>query len=194
MKMLAVVAAAASCLLLLVGPASADVGVERADRHSGQPGEEVHLTLACGFCFPPCVGPKGERRPEGFAKGPCMLGTHRPPPASFGVSLLPRERAERLLDRLIACGADPGTCPAPTGAPRRGAFRYLGEALPPPGGNNPEHGDPPRYLLDFEIPRLAAGRYTYVIWCDACAAGPGGSLVIDPASPRWRLDIAAPGG
>lgn len=189
MRMLAIVVGAAVCLLLALGSAAADVGVEKVDRHSGRPGEEVKLTLACGFCFPPCVGPKGERRPQGFEKGPCMLGTDgKTPPPSFGVSLVSRQRAERLVDRLIACGRDPDTCPTTKRPPRGHGYRYLGEAVPPPGGNNPEHGDPPRYLLDFTIPRLAPGRYTYVIWCDACVDGPRGSLVVDPMSPLWGLE------
>ncbi|HEY1854203.1 MAG TPA: hypothetical protein VGG40_06395 [Solirubrobacterales bacterium] len=181
----AVIAAAA--LALRTGTAHADVGVERASRHAGRPGAEVKLTLACGFCFPPCVGPKGERHPEGFERGPCMLGTHRPPPSSFGVSLVSKRRAERL----VACERENGACPAPVGPPRGHGYRYLGWALPPPGGNNPETGDPPRYLLGFRIPPLPAGEYSYVVWCDSCLGGRAGSLVADPASPRWRLAIGA---
>ena len=193
MRVLAAVAGAAVCLLLVVDSAAAAVGVEKVDRHSGRPGDEVKLTLACGFCFPPCVGPKGERRPEGFEKGPCMPGTDgKAPPASFAVSLVSRQRAERLVDRLIACGPHPGSCPTTRRPPQGHGYRYLGEALPPPGGNNPEHGDPPRYLLDFEIPRIAPGEYTYVVWCDACVDGPGGSLVADPMSPLWRLERLGP--
>jgi hypothetical protein len=187
MRTIAAVATVAACLgLLLASPAAADVGVEKVDRHAGRPGEEVRLTIGCGFCFPPCKGPRGERHPEGFEKGPCMLGYQDGPPASFGVSLVSQARAERLL----ACSISGRTCPTPTRAPRRNGYRYLGEALPPPGGNNPEHGDPPRYLLSFEIPRLAPGRYSYVVWCDACVDGRGGSLVVDPASPLWRLGVS----
>ena len=114
-----------------------------------------------------------------------MLGTDgQAPPASFGVSLVSRQRAERLL----ACNIGQGSCPTPERPPRGHGYRYLGEALPPPGGNNPEHGDPPRYRLSFEIPRLAPGQYSYVIWCDACVEGRGGSLVVNPRSPLWRLE------
>lgn len=63
-----------------------------------------------------------------------MVGTHKEPPASFGVSLLPRERAERL----VACHVAGDGRPTPTRAPRRGPYRYLGEAVPPPGGNSPD--------------------------------------------------------
>jgi hypothetical protein len=175
--------------LLVVGGDSAagDVGVEKASRHAGRAGQEVRLTLGCGFCFPPCKGPKGQRHPEGFEKGPCMLGTHTEPPASFGISLLPKERAEALL----RCQMRKRSCPSPTRPPRRGHYRFLGEAVPPPGGNNPEHGDPPRYLLSFQIPRLPAGEYSYVIWCDVCLGGKAGWLITDPASPLWRLEISA---
>jgi hypothetical protein len=192
MRMLAAVAGATACLLLLASSAAADVGIEKVDRHAGRQGEEVNLTVGCGFCYPPCKGPKGERHPEGFEKGPCMLGTDgAPPPASFGVSLVSRSRAERLLERTIDCSPHPSRCPSTLRPPRGHGYRYLGEALPPAGGNNPEHGDPPRYLLGFEIPRLAPGQYSYVIWCDACADGRAGSLVVNPRSPLWRLAVAS---
>lgn len=187
MKKIAAAGVAAICLLL-ASSAVADVGVEKVDRRAGPPGAQVQLTLGCGFCFPPCKGPKGERHPEGFEHGPCMLGYRDGPPASFGVSLLPLERAERL----VACQIAGGPCPTPTRPPRRGPYRYLGEAVPPPGGNNPEHGDPPRYLLDFKIPALAAGKYVYVIWCDACRDGRAGSLVVNPGAPTDRLAVLAP--
>lgn len=189
MRIIAAVFAAATGLLLLASSAVADVGIEKVDRRAGRPGAAVHLTLACGFCYPPCVGPKGERHPQGFDKGVCMLGTDgKAPPASFGVSLVSKRRAERLL----ICASTRRDCPTPARAPRRHGYHYLGEAVPPPGGNNPEHGDPPRYLLDFEIPRLAPGKYSYVIWCDVCIDGRGGSLVVNPHSPEWLLERLGP--
>lgn|GEM_PF-2930253 len=159
-------------------------------RHGGAPGSPVTVTLACDFCFPPCVGPKGERHPQGFAHGPCMLGTKEDPPAWFGVSLLPRFRTLALA----ACrgGAHgPAVCPPRTtlGPPHRAPFAFLGRAVPPPGGNDPGSGKPPRYRLGFEIPDLRPGLYTFVIWCDACLAGRKGSLISGGASPRWRLTI-----
>ena len=182
--MIAAAIAAVASLMLLSSSASAAVGVEKASRHAGRPGDQVRLTLGCGFCFPPCKGPKGDRHPEGFEKGPCMLGTDGPPPASFGVSLLRQDRVEGLF----GCMSRKGGCATPR-APRRHGYRFLGEALPPPGGNNPEHGDPPRYLMRFEIPRLPAGEYGYVIWCDVCLDGRAGSLIANPASPLWRLEV-----
>ncbi|HVY95485.1 MAG TPA: hypothetical protein VHA54_00865 [Solirubrobacterales bacterium] len=170
---------------LAASTAAAAVGVEGASRRGGSPGEEVRLTLGCGFCFPPCVGPKGERHPEGFDHGPCMLGTHRPPPRSFGVSLVPLAKAPRPHP----CGPNALCEPVYPGPPRRQPFTYLGLAVPPPGGNNPEHGDPPRYRLSFAIPDLPPGPYAYAIWCDSCQPGAGGSLISVPASRRWRLTV-----
>ncbi|MBS1879674.1 MAG: hypothetical protein JST31_09190 [Actinobacteria bacterium] len=191
----AAIIAATSAMVIVValtGTALADVGIERVSRHAGPAGEEVQLTLACGFCFPPCAGPKGERHPEGFEKGPCIPGTERRPPASFGVSLVSKRRAERLA----ACQLDGRSCPTPPRPPRGHGYRFLGAAVPPPGGNDPEHGDLPRYLLSFRIPPLAAGSYGYVIWCGACLRGRAGSLITYPASPLWQLRIrpAPPSG
>ncbi len=75
--LVAILAAAAVAALLAFAatPARADVGVERVSTHHAAPGATIDLTLGCGFCFPPCVGPKGERHPKGFDRGPCMLGT-----------------------------------------------------------------------------------------------------------------------
>jgi hypothetical protein len=157
---------ALAVLLMLAAPARADVGVERVSRHAGEPGASVTLTLGCGFCFPPCVGPKGERHPKGFDHGPCMLGTKRDPPASFGVYLVPRSRGQQ-----------------PT---------HLGLAVPPPGGNDPESGDPPRYLLHFAIPNLPPGLYTYEIWCGACVDGKRGTMIPAPSSRLWQLTVRPP--
>jgi hypothetical protein len=191
---LAIAAAMLAVILSLLAfgqsSAAADVGVEKASRHAGRPGEEVRLTLACGFCFPPCEGPKGERHPKGFEHGPCMLGTKDDPPASFGVSLVARDRAEGL----VACNVRGGPCPTPTAPPRRHGFRFLGEATPPPGGNDPEGGDPPRYLLSFAIPDLPPGEYSYVIWCDVCLDGRAGALIANPVARLWRLAVPAPPG
>lgn len=177
-------------LAALAGAARADVGVMSASQRTAAPGEEMRVTLGCGFCFPPCVGPKGEKHPEGFAHGGCMLGTHgAPPPRSFGVSLVVLEDRPRPH----RCGPDALCPPVRARPPRNGPYTYLGLATPPPGGNDPSHGAIPRYSLDFEVPRLAPGTYLYVIWCDACAEGRDGGLVVDPHSRRWRLHVA-PGG
>ena len=177
------------CALAASG-ASAAVGVEKVSRGGGEPGDEVTLTLACGFCFPPCKGPKGHRHPEGFDHGPCMLGTKgAEPPPSFGISLVPLSKAPQPYRCAPRALCSPGTL-AP---PNRSPYTYLGLAVPPPGGNNPEHGDPPRYLLNFTIPNLPAGAYAYVIWCDSCMEGKRGSLISSPTSRLWRLAVRGPG-
>jgi hypothetical protein len=170
---------------LAASSASAAVGVEKVSRHGAEPGDEVTLTLSCGFCFPPCKGPKGDRHPEGFDHGPCMLDTKAEPPPSFGISIVPLSKAPEPHECGTGAVCSPDT-PAP---PRRGPYVLLGLAVPPPGGNNPEHGDPPRYLLDFTVPDLRPGAYAYVIWCDACLKGGRGSLIASPASRLWRLTV-----
>jgi hypothetical protein len=185
-----VLAALITALLLLAASAAdANVGIQKTSRHAGTPGSRVTLTLACGFCFPPCVGPKGERHPKGAEHGPCMLGTKEDPPGWFGVSLVPISRAPQRH----SCGT--GVCvPELLGPPHRAPYTYLGRAVPPAGGNDPEGGGPPRYLLHFRIPHLRAGTYTYEIWCDACVAGRRGALIGAPRSRPWRLTVRPAGG
>ena len=188
-RLLVVAVLAGALLALAAASAQAAVGVEKVSRRGGKPGTPVTITLGCGFCFPPCVGPRGERRPKGFAHGPCMLGTKQDPPASFGISLVPRSRAPELIE----CGPNAFCSPSTLAPPRRTPFRFLGNAVPPPGGNNPESGEPPRYLLDFTIPDVRPGAYLYEIWCDVCAEGKRGSLISVPASRLWRLAVRPPG-
>ncbi len=188
-RSLIVAALAGALLALTAASAHAAVGVEKVSRRGGEPGKPVTLTLGCGFCFPPCVGPRGERRPKGFEHGPCMLGTKQDPPASFGISIVPRSRAPQLYQ----CGANALCSPSTVAPPRRAPFTFLGHAVPPAAGNNPESGDPPRYLLDFAIPDLRPGAYAYEIWCDVCAEGKRGALISAPESRLWRLTVRPPG-
>lgn len=184
-----VVAVLAGALVALAATsARAAVGVEKASHHGGAPGTPVTLTLGCGFCFPPCVGPKGERHPAGFERGPCILGPKADPPTSFGISLVPRSQAPEPF----RCGPNALCSPQTMAPPRRAPFTFLGRAVPPPGGNNPETGEPPRYLLEFAIPELSPGAYVYEIWCDACAEGRRGSLISAPDSRRWQLMVRPP--
>lgn len=178
-------AALVGALSLATTPADAAVGVEKVSRGGGEPGASVTLTLACGICYPRCVGPKGERHPEGFDDGPCMLGTKEDPPAAFGISLVPRSRAPQLGK----CGTGPVCTPSTVGPPRRAPYRFLGRAVPPPGGNDPGSGEPPRYLLQFEIPDLRPGSYLYEVWCGVCEKGARGSLISAPESPLWKLQV-----
>jgi hypothetical protein len=177
-----------SVALLAAASAIGAVGVEKTSRSAAAPGDRVTVTLACGFCFPPCKGPKGERHPEGFEHGPCMLDTKAEPPASFGVSLVPLAKAPEPKP----CGPCALCSPQAQAPPRRAPFSFLGLATPPPGGNNPEHGDPPRYPLDFEVPELRPGRYAYVVYCDVCLKGKGGSLIASPGTELWQLRVRQP--
>ena len=181
---LALLAAGLLVFIALLGaaPADADVGVEKTSRPAGVPGAKVDLTLACGFCFPPCTGPPGHREPS-----PCMLGTHHAqPPESFAISLVPIEKAPKPH----WCGPNALCSPTPRGAPRQAPYTYLGRATPPQAGDVPsEEKNIPRYLLDFDIPDLRPGIYAYVIFCDVCARGERGSLIASPSSRLWRLRV-----
>jgi hypothetical protein len=187
-EMKVVVTALTLVVVAFCGLARADVGVMSTSRQAGAPGDTVKVTLGCGFCFPPCEGPKGERHPAGFDHGPCMLGTHgTPPPESFGLSLVPLAKAPNPH----RCGPNALCPPRTLGPPSHGPYRYLGLATPPPGGNNPEHGAVPRYILEFDIPHLAPGSYSYVIWCDACQRGKAGSVIVNPQARAWHLKVRA---
>lgn len=161
-------------------PASAAVGVEKVSRLAGAPGDPVDLTLACGFCFPPCHGAPGHRNV------PCMLGTKAQPPKEFPISLVPIEKAPRVH----RCGPNAVCPPLPRGAPRRAPYTYLGRATPPADdGSSSKEDNVPRYLLGFDIPDLQPGTYTYVIFCDVCMRGKRGSLIANPRDRRWRLRV-----
>jgi hypothetical protein len=184
--------ALAAFLAVLLAPcvASADEGVTKVSRHVAEPGDRVTVTIGCA-CLPPCRrGPGGHVHPEGFKHGPCILGSKSKPPASFGVSLLSEKRA-RAAERCTR-----RSCPSPVAAlppdPYAAPYAFLGSALPPPGGNDPESGELPRYLLTFTVPDLRPGAYTFVIWCRACGNGRRGRLNVDPREPAWRLTVRAP--
>jgi hypothetical protein len=174
------VALLASASLLAAAPAPAAVGVEKASRTAGLPGAAVDLTLACGFCFPPCHGAPGHRNT------PCMLGTKAQPPESFPVSLVPIEKAPKPH----RCGPNALCSPQPSHVPGQPPFTFLGDATPPAEDDG---SNIPRYLLDFSIPMLPPGVYTYVIFCDVCARGKSGSLIANPRARSWRLRIRGSG-
>jgi hypothetical protein len=186
--LIALLALVTTLLAFIAAPARADVGVANASSHHGAPGATINLTLGCGFCFPPCVGPKGERHPKGFDHGPCMQGIKDDPPASFGVSLVRSKEAPQWR----TCGDGPVCTPTPLGPPDKAPFTFLGRAVPPPGGNDPAGGDPPRYLLRFTVPDLTPGTYTYEIWCGVCVEGKRGALIGAPSSRLWRLVVRLP--
>lgn len=181
--LLLAIALLVSIATLATTPASAEaaVGVERVSRHAGMPGEEVELTLGCGFCFPPCKGEPGHRN------GPCMLGTKgAQPPASFPISLVPIEEAPKPH----RCGPRALCSPHALGPPSRAPYTFLGEATPPAEGTEqPGARQVPRYTLDFEIPDLRPGVYAFVIFCDVCMEGKAGSLIASPGTRNWRLRV-----
>jgi hypothetical protein len=141
----------------------ADLGVEKVNRTSGKPGESVELTLGCGACF--------------AARGQA--------PASFPISLVPAGR----VPVPYRCGPRMLCPPRVRAVPRQAPFTYLGKALPTGRDGNPDKPYP-LYALDFTIPDLPAGLYTYVIYCDLCLDGKDAALIADPTvSPPWRLRI-----
>ena len=173
--------------LAVASAAPADVGVERVSRLAGAPGDAIELTIGCGFCYPPCEGPEGDR------SGVCMPGV-KPPPPSFPVSLVSLEK----VPKPYRCGPRRLCTPAAAAPPRQAPYTLLGWAKPaaPADGRWPlggfGHGtiEPPRYALDFQIPDLRPGVYSYVIYCATCQRGQGGSLIAFPER-RWRLRVLA---
>jgi hypothetical protein len=169
--LIALLALVTTLLALTADPARADVGVEKASSHHGAPGATINLTLACGSDH-----------------GPCMQGIKDDPPASFGVSLVRSKEAPQRR----TCGDGPACTPTPLGPPHKAPFTFLGRAVPPPGGNDPAGGDPPRYLLRFTVPDLTPGTYTYEIWCGVCVEGKRGALIGVPSARLWRLVVRPP--
>lgn len=162
-KTLSLVGLALALVLFASSSASADIGVEKVSRLNGAPGKEVRLTVACGACTHP-----------------------KRTPASFPVSLVPVSE----VPKPYRCGPRALCSPHVKAVPRRAPFTYLGKAQlstedPPHAGRS--------YVLEFAIPELPAGRYTYVIYCDACFDGKGGTLIANPGlkPPYWRLNIEA---
>jgi hypothetical protein len=175
----------AVAMVFAAGTARADVGIETVSRGMGSPGEKVTVDVGCGFCYPPCRGPRGERHPAGREHGACMLGNAAPPPRRFPISLIAMARVPRVL------GCRHGyVCPAGmrARAPTRPPFHYLGAATQP--------GDDarglPRYVLRFAIPDLQPGLYAYALYCGVCWRGTGGGLISWPAASTWRLRVVDP--
>ena len=167
--------ATAALALVLATSTQGAVGVEKVSRHGGEPGASVTVTLGCGFCFPPCEGKPGHRNT------PCMLGTKRDPPASFPISLVPIGKAPEPHP----CGPNALCSPETKAPPARAPYSYLGEAVARERTGN----EIPRYDLDFEVPDLPPGVYTYIVYCDVCNRGKGGSLIANPRSHLWRLRV-----
>jgi hypothetical protein len=163
-KTLLLVVSAFALALFAPSSASADIGVKKVSRLSGVPGKEVRLTVGCGACTHP-----------------------KRTPASFPVSLVPVSE----VPKPHRCGPRTLCPPRVKAVPRRAPFTYLGEAQLSREEDPPHDGR--SYVLKFAIPDLPAGKYTYVIYCDACLDGKGGTLIANP-NPKpvfWRLRIRA---
>jgi hypothetical protein len=163
-KSLSLAGFVAVLVLLAASPAAADVGVEKVSRLHGAPDQVVRLTVGCGACTSP------DRTP-----------------ASFPISLVPVNK----VPEPYRCGRRALCSPSVKAVPRRAPFTYLGDAQL--SEEEPDSYAGRSYVLEFEVPELAEGRYTYVIYCDACLDGKGGTLIANP-NPRprfWRLRVSA---
>ncbi len=168
-------------LVLAAQSARADVGIERISPSAGVLGEEIEVTVGCGFCFPPCSSSAGARAAV------CMPSRHARSPEkySFPILLVPIERP--LAPRR--CGANALCGPTSVGLPRRPPFIRLGRAWPAFGcGDLDRPGALPRYRLRFRIPAVEPGVYHLVIYSGP-KTGPG-SLIAD--ARRWRLRVRQP--
>lgn len=150
--------------LLVAGPAHADVGIETTSRSAGAPGNAITVTVGCGACL--------------------AIGSPRSP-GSFPVSLVPLEKAPKPH----RCGPRTFCSPETLRPPSRFPYSFLGRATPLRDGPRGSDGRVSRYRLRFEVPDLRPGIYTYVVFCDMCTDGEGGSLIAYSTERRWRLRI-----
>jgi len=162
-RSLSLTALAIALIHLLPSTAAADIGVEKVSRLNGAPGQEVRVIVGCGACTHPSRTP-----------------------ASFPISLV---RVDKV-PKPHRCGPRALCSPRVRAVPKHAPFTYLGDALL--AQDERDSGPIRRYVLEYEIPQLPTGSYTYVIFCDACADGEGGTLIANPnPKPRfWRLGIS----
>ena len=91
----------------------------------------------------------------------------------------------RKAPRPHLCGPN-ALCPPETKAPPAHApYTYLGEAL----AEGRVGSGLPKYGLDFEVPDLRPGLYTYVLFSEVDNRGTSGRLIADPLARGWRLRI-----
>ena len=181
---LALAALALLAFSLAAQPAGAAVGVERVSRPAASAGETLRVTLGCGFCYPPCEGKPARNTP-------CMLDTDRQPPRGFPLSIVPIGR----VPEPFPCGRRMVCSPVADRPPARAPFTFLGEAIPPPNIEEIRESGRnyvPRYRLEFEVPKRRPGNYAFVIFCDVCLEGEGGSLIAEPRLGRWSFRIRSP--
>jgi hypothetical protein len=82
--------------------------------------------------------------------------------------LVPARKAPPLRTCRLRNG-DPATCPSTSVGPPRGGVYHRVATL------NVRHANTVR--VRFRVPRLAPGRYVYVLYCGPCRRGPRGSLI-----------------
>jgi hypothetical protein len=170
-----------STSLLVPQPANADVGIESVRPSAGVPGDAVEVTVACGFCFPPC-----SESPRA-ANATCMPARWARPPQKYSFPILLVPTKHRLAPH--GCGPNALCAPTSVGVPSGRPFIRLGRALPAFGSGDIERtGAMPRYRLRFRIPAVKPGLYHLVIY-----SGPKdrqGALVAD--ARRWQLWVRRP--
>jgi hypothetical protein len=172
--------------LALPPAAQADIGFTEASRTEAAPGEQVRVTVECGFCYPTCVGRPGDRHPPGDPAGVCMLrGRGERPPGGFPIWLT---AGDRFLGPY-RCGPEM-LCPAESARPPRlPEFTYLGRAeLRSAASPNVLS----RYVLRFRVPDVRPGPYNYVLFCESCVEGPRGSLIDNGTAAVGRLRVVPP--
>ena len=112
-------------------------------------------------------------------------GAYKALPTPMPLYLVPRRRVprEHPCGPRRADGTPWGFCPAVFARPPRAwPFVFVGRldfrrARDPGNGVVPQ---PSRVSLRFRVPRVHAGVYELVIYCDACAPGSRGSLITNP--------------
>jgi|SRR5215203_131882 len=122
-------------------------------------------------------GEQGEKVRLSVGCGACSAAGGETP-AAFPISLVPVAK----VPVPHRCGPKALCPPRVRAVPRRAPFTYLGDAR-----LVDEHRAVVRYVLDFTIPKLPRGTYTYVIYCDPCVDGKGGSLIAEPNPGADRL-------
>lgn len=155
-----------TALLLQTTPARADIGIETTSRSAGAAGDSVTVIVGCGACL--------------------AIGAPRSP-GSFPVSLVPLKKAPKPH----RCGPRTLCSPETLRPPRRSPYSLLGRAVPQDGSRDSD-GKVSRYRLRFEVPDLRPGVYTYVVFCDMCADGEAGSLIVSPTLREARLRVRQP--
>jgi hypothetical protein len=164
-----------AAMLVGVQPARADIGIESVSRTSGFPGEPVDLLVACGGCLPCTVRLPVSLLPVGSSPGRRSPTAPESPASAPYVPLgnaVPLAGGARLASRL---GLE---IPNAVERRRAGALRAWVAST---------------NRLRFRIPNAEPGLYSYVVYCEGCQRGPGGSLITNTGEQRELLRIRATG-